>query len=103
MVYPEGTAKEMRAILEERGVYTKGMKAQDMRNKLKTYLDFQNQKTLLEKLIEGQGHLCHFTSSSIVNLVPLNVCGATLRSTHEHRQMAPSHAYDRLYHKDCTV
>ncbi len=60
MVHPDGTPKVMKAILEERGVNTKGMKAQDLRDKLKTYTDFQNQKTLLEEYVESRGHLCMF-------------------------------------------
>ncbi len=58
MVYPDGVPKGTTAILEERGVNTKGMKAQDLRNKLKTYTDFQNHKTLLEVYVESRGHLC---------------------------------------------
>ena len=42
MVYPDGTPKGMKAILEERGVNTRKMKANDMRKKLSQYPDFQN-------------------------------------------------------------
>ena len=50
----------MKAILEERGVNTRKMKADDMRKKLSQYPDFQNQKTLLEEYIESRGHICMF-------------------------------------------
>ena len=42
MVYPDGTPKGMKAILEEREVNTRKMKADDMRKKLSQYPDFQN-------------------------------------------------------------
>ena len=45
MVYRDGTPKGMKAVLEERGVDTRNMKAPDMREKLKSYPDFQNAHT----------------------------------------------------------
>ena len=36
MVYPDGTPKGMKTVLEERRVYTKGLKAADMGERLKT-------------------------------------------------------------------
>jgi len=39
MVYRDGTPKGMKAVLEERGVDTRKMKAPDMREKLKSYPD----------------------------------------------------------------
>ena len=44
MVYPDGTPKGMKAVLEERGIDTKRMKAANMREKLKSYEDFTNVK-----------------------------------------------------------
>ena len=44
MVRADSKAKGMKMILEERGVDTKNMRAEDMRKKLKTYSDFKNQK-----------------------------------------------------------
>ena len=41
-----------RTVLEERGVNTTGMRAKEMRDLLKTYADFKEQKTLLEEYIE---------------------------------------------------
>ena len=57
MVYLDGRPKGMKAILEERGVNTRKMKADDMRKKLSQYPDFQNKKTLLEEYIESRGHI----------------------------------------------
>ena len=48
----------MRPILEERGVDVKGMKVDDLREKLKTYPDFTIHKTILENYIEQRGHIC---------------------------------------------
>ena len=62
MVYPDGTPKGMKVILEERGVNTRKRKADDMRKKLSQYPNFQNQKTLLEEYIESRGHICMFFS-----------------------------------------
>ena len=47
-----GTPRGMRAVLEERGVDTTGMKAKEMRDALKHFPDFKEQKTILEEYIE---------------------------------------------------
>ena len=44
MVDSKGIPKGMRSILEERGVETTGMKGNEMRQILKSYPNFQNQK-----------------------------------------------------------
>ena len=36
MVYPDSIPKGVKAVLEERGVHTKGLKEVDMRERLKT-------------------------------------------------------------------
>ena len=43
LVYEDGTPKGMRIVLEERRVDTTGMRAKEMRDLLKTYLDFNRQ------------------------------------------------------------
>ena len=73
MVYPDGTPKGMKAVLQERGVHTKGLKAADMRERLKTYEDFQNPKTLLEDLVESRGHLCVFYPKYHCELSPIEL------------------------------
>ena len=57
MVDDEGIPKGMRAVLEERGVDTTGMIAKDMRDLLKTFPDFNGQKTILDAYIERRGHM----------------------------------------------
>ena len=73
MVKPDGTAKGMKAVLQERGVDIKGMKAPDMRAKLKTYSDFANPKTLLEDLVESRGHICEFYPKYHCELSPIEL------------------------------
>jgi hypothetical protein len=55
-----GVPKGMRTVLEERGVHVLGMKAEDMRKKLKDMHDFKYEKTKVEKYISGRGHRCIF-------------------------------------------
>ena len=69
LVDDEGIPKGMRAVLEEKGVDTTGvdttgMRAKDMRDLLKTFPDFNGQKTTLEDYIEQRGH---FTPNFIAN------------------------------------
>ena len=71
MVLPDGQAKGMKLVLQERGVDTTGMKADAMRAKLKTYSDFKNQKTILEEFIERRGHLCIFYPKFHCELSPI--------------------------------
>ncbi len=73
MVYPDGTPKGMKAILEERGVVTIKMKAPDMREKLKSYPDFTDTTTLLEDLVHSRGHLCVFYPKYHCELSPIEL------------------------------
>ena len=73
LVYADGTPKGMKVILQERGVDTKGMRAAELREKLKTYTDFQTAKTLLEDLVEGRGHLCVFYPKYHCELSPIEL------------------------------
>ena len=59
MILDDGRAKGMKIVLEGRGVETKGMNADKMREALNTFEDFKNKKTLLEE-VESGGHLCVF-------------------------------------------
>ena len=49
MVLPDRQAKGMKLVLEERGVDTTGMKANEMRDILKGFDDFKASKTILEE------------------------------------------------------
>ena len=57
MILPDGRPKGMKLVLDERGIETTGMKADKMRETLRSFPDFKCQKTMLEK-IESRGHVC---------------------------------------------
>lgn len=61
----------MRAVLEERGVDTAGIRAKDMRQTLKTFPDFKGQKTILEEYIVQRGQLCMFYPKFHCELSPI--------------------------------
>ena len=56
MVLDDGTPKGMKMVLEERGINTSNMNADDMRVVLANHDDFQNEKTIVEHCIESYGH-----------------------------------------------
>ena len=60
MVLPDGTAKGMKLVLQERGIDVKGMNAKKMRQKLNEFPDFTNQMTILEELVRSKGHTCMY-------------------------------------------
>ena len=66
-----GTPRGMRVVLEERGVDTTGMKAKEMRDALKHFPDFKEQKTILEEYIEQRGHLCIYYPKFHCELSPI--------------------------------
>ena len=66
MVDDKGVPKGMKKILEERGINTNRMKADDMRTVLSFHDDFQNEKTIVEQFIRGATNVCFcqsFTAS----------------------------------------
>ena len=54
MVDGRGQPKEMRRVLEERGVNTTGMKADKMREVLGNFSDFRYKKTKVERYLENE-------------------------------------------------
>ena len=66
-----GTPRDMRAVLEKGGVDTTGMKAKEMRDALKHFPDFKEQKTILEEYIEQRGHLCIYYPKFYCELSPI--------------------------------
>ena len=60
MVNDSGVPKGMKTVLEEWGINTERMKADDMRTVLAFHDDFANEKTIVEKLIADKGHKCLF-------------------------------------------
>ena len=71
MVDEAGTPKGMKKVLAESGVDTSKMRCREMRELLKTYPDFQGQKTILEDHIEQSGHICIFYPKFHCELSPI--------------------------------
>ena len=67
MVFSDGTPKGMKCILEERGVNTKGMKAETMREVLGEMSDFKYEKTKVEKFVCSRGPHAIFIPKFTVN------------------------------------
>lgn len=58
--YSLGIPKGTRQVLKERGVNTRGMKAEDMRKVLGSHPDFKNKKSSIEQfLVEEKGHIVY--------------------------------------------
>ena len=53
MVLPDGRPKGLKMVLQERGVDTKGINAEKMRQTLSKYPDFANSKTIVQEKIEA--------------------------------------------------
>lgn len=62
MVYDDGTPKGMKQVLEERGINTARMVAEDMRTVLSWHDDFRKEKTIIEHYLNGRGTPCHVYS-----------------------------------------
>ena len=80
MVLPDGTAKGMKLVLQERGVdvTVKGFNADKMREKLGEFEDFSTQTTILEELVHSKGHICLYLPKYHCELNPIerNWCHA---------------------------
>lgn len=57
MNFSLGVPKGMRTVLNERGVDTRGMVADKMRETLGEMNDFKNEKSLIEHLLIRKGHI----------------------------------------------
>lgn len=78
MVLPDGTAKGMKLVLQERGVDVKGLNAEKMREKLSKFEDFSNQATLFEELVHSKRHISLYLPKYHCELNPIerNWCHA---------------------------
>ena len=63
MVLPDGSAKGLKIILAERGIFTSTLKADDMRIILSNHDDFANEKTQVEHYVISRGFQCLFCPS----------------------------------------
>ena len=71
MVYDDGTPKGMKQVLEERGINTARMVAEDIRTVLSWHDDFRNEKTIVEHYLNGRGHLAMFIPKFHCELNPI--------------------------------
>ena len=60
LVDDNGVPKGMRKVLEERGINTERMNAQDMRIVLSHHDDFKRERTVVEKYLSDRGHMVLF-------------------------------------------
>ena len=71
MTKDDGTPKGMKMILEERGINTSSMKADDMKIVLSLHDDFRTEKTLVEKFLIDEGHKVMFLPKFHCELNPI--------------------------------
>ena len=72
MNFSLGVPKGMRRVLEERGVDTRSMKADEMRAALGSHPDFKNEKSSIERfLIEEKGHIVYMLPKFHCELNPI--------------------------------
>ena len=71
MVDACGIPKGMKIILEERGIDTRGMKAKDMRELLKSFPDFKRLSTIFDTYIQQRGHICIYYPKYHCELNPI--------------------------------
>ena len=63
------------SVLEERGVDTHGMKAEQMRQELRKFEDFScDGVPLVEEMLIGRGHMCVFIPKFHCELNPIERC-----------------------------
>ena len=75
MTTQDGSQKGMRSVLEERGVDTHGMKAEQMRQELRKFEDFScDGVPLVEEMLIGRGHMCVFIPKFHCELNPIERC-----------------------------
>jgi hypothetical protein len=85
MVDSDGTPKGMKQVLMERGIDVRGMKADDMRERLKEMHDFKYKKTKVEAMIAARGHRCIFIPKYHCELNPIErVWGHAKQYTRKH-------------------
>ena len=71
LVDDKGVSKGVKQILEEHGVNTERMKADDMQTMLSFHTDFQSVKTLVDKYISDKGHRYVFLPKFHCELNPI--------------------------------
>ena len=99
MVFEDGTPKGMKQILEERGINTTRMVADDMRTVLLWYDDFWNEKTIVEHYLNGRGHIVMFVSKFYceLNTIRLSKFGDKRKCTAASTLISPLRVFSKLW------
>ena len=71
MNFSLGVPKGLRVVLEERGINTKGLGASEMRGILSQHDDFKNEKSKIERYLEGKGDAVHLLPKYHCELNPI--------------------------------
>ena len=71
MNFSLGVSKEMKQVLTERGVNTRGMNSIKMRQVLEAMSDFVKEKSQIEHYLEDKGHICVFLPKFHPKLNPI--------------------------------
>lgn len=79
MNFALGVPKGMRQVLEERGIHTRTLKADDMRKILSQHDDFRDEKSLLEQVLTKRGHISIFLPKFHPELNPIEQFWAQLK------------------------
>ena len=71
MSYALGVPKGLRAVLEERGVNTRGMNADEMRKVLGSHRDFREEKSRVERFLSEKHHIVYMLPKFHPELNPI--------------------------------
>ena len=72
MNFALGVPKGLRAVLQEKGVNTSGLSADEMRRTLASHPDFKNEKSSIERyLVEERGHISYMLPKYHCELNPI--------------------------------
>ena len=71
LVFNDGVPKGMKQVLEERGINTGTLKADEMRVILANHDDFRAKKTIIEHFLSSHGHQVHFIPKFHCELNPI--------------------------------
>ena len=71
LVFDDGVSKGMKQVLEERGINTGTLKADDMQVILANHDDFRAEKTIIEHFLSSRGHRIHFIPKFHCELNPI--------------------------------
>ena len=79
MCFALGIPKGMKQVLQERGIDTSHMGADQMRKTLATMDDFKNEKSLVEHFLQEKGHITVFLPKFHPELNPIERVWAQLK------------------------